>query len=224
MFEIGITARELVLTEPAATISTQWRWVYALKHQVVLLVNHIRLRAGIAAPQHIHQVLAVLCQCLYSGIGKLLPTQRRVTVGLMSTNGKRSIKQQHALLGPTGKIARCGDWRTKVGLNLLEDILQRGRKLDTVLNRETQSVCLSWLVIGVLTDNHYLYLVERTQVKGIKYQLAWGIARSSLILLSHSLSKLRKVRLFKLATKVSLPRFLYLYCHILLKFGTDYAD
>ena len=195
MFEIGITARELVLTEPAATISTQWRWVYALKHQVVLLVNHIRLRAGIAAPQHIHQVLAVLCQCLYSGIGKLLPTQRRVTVGLMSANGKRCIKQQHALLGPT--------------------ILQRGRKLDTVLNRETQSVCLSWLVIGVLTDNHYLYLVERTQVKGIKYQFAWGIARSSLILLSHSLSKLRKVRLFKLATKVSLPRFLYLYCHIL---------
>jgi hypothetical protein len=79
-------------------------------------------------------------------------------------------------------------------------------------------------MIGILTDNHYLYLVERTQVKGIEYQFAWGIARSSLILLSHSLSKLRKVRLFKLATKVSLPRFLYLYCHILLKFGTDYAD
>ena len=224
MFEIGITARELVLTEPAATISTQWRWVYALKHQVVLLVNHIRLRAGIAAPQHIHQVLAVLCQCLYSGIGKLLPTQRRVTVGLMGTNRERSIQQQHALLGPTGDIARCGDRCTKVGLNLLEDILQRGRKLNTVLNRETQSVGLSWLVIGVLTDNHYLYLVERTQVKGIKYQFAWRIAGSSLILLSHSLSKLRKVRLFKLATKVSLPRFLYLYCHILLKFGTDYAD
>lgn len=215
MFEIGIAAGELMLTEPAATISTQWRWVYALKHQVVLLVNHIRLRAGIAAPQHIHQVLAVLCQCLYSGIGKLLPAQLRMAVGLMSANGKRCIQQQYALLGPTGKIARCGDRCTKVGLNLLEDILQRGRKLDTVLNRETQAVCLSWLVIGILTDNHHLHLVERTQVKGIKYQFAWGIARSSLILLSHSLSKLRKVRLFKLATKVSLPRFLYLYCHIL---------
>ena len=193
MFEIGITARELVLTEPAATISTQWRWVYALKHQVVLLVNHIRLRAGIAAPQHIHQVLAVLCQCLYSGIGKLLPPQLRMTVGLMSANGKRCIQQQHALLGPTGKIARCGDRRTKVGLNLLEDILQRGRKLDTVLNRETQSVCLSWLVIGVLTDNHYLHLVERTQVKGIKYQFAWGIARVLLILCTNRIGEPNKV-------------------------------
>lgn len=215
MFEIGITARELVLTEPAATIGTQWRWVYALKHQIMLLVDHIGFAAGITAPQHIHQVLAVLRQRLNSGIGKLLPPQLRVTVGLMSANGKRCIQQQHALLGPTGEIARCGDRCTKVGLNLLEDILQRGRKLDTVLNRETQSVCLSWLVIGVLTDNHHFHLVERTQVKGIKYQFAWGIARSSLILLSHSLSKLRKVRLFKLATKVSLPRFLYLYCHIL---------
>ena len=198
MFEIGITARELVLTEPAATISTQWRWVYALKHQVVLLVNHIRLRAGIAAPQHIHQVLAVLCQCLYSGIGKLLPSQRRVTVGLMSANGKRCIKQQYALLGPTGKIARCGDRRTKVGLNLLEDILQRGRKLDTVLNRETQSVGLSWLMIGVLTDNHHFHLVERTQVKGIEYQFAWGIARVLLILGSNRIGEPDKIILVEL--------------------------
>ena len=193
MFEIGITARELVLTEPAATISTQWRWVYALKHQVVLLVDHIGFAAGITAPQHIHQVLTVLRQRLNSGIGKLLPPQLRMTVGLMSANGKRCIKQQHALLGPTGKIARCGDRRTKVGLNLLEDILQRGRKLDTVLNRETQSVCLSWLVIRILTDNHHLHLVERTQVKGIEYQFAWRIARIMLILCTNRIGEPNKV-------------------------------
>ena len=198
MFQIGITARELVLTEPAATISTQWRWVYALKHQVVLLVNHIRLRAGIAAPQHIHQVLAVLCQCLYSGIGKLLPSQRRVTVGLMSANGKRCIKQQYALLGPTGKIARCGDRRTKVGLNLLEDILQRGRKLDTVLNRETQSVGLSWLVIGILTDNDNLNLIKWTKIKGVEYQFTWRIARVLLILGSNRIGEPDKIILVEL--------------------------
>jgi len=224
LFEIGIAAGELVLTEPAATIGTQRRWMHTLEHQIMLLVDHIGFAAGITAPEHIHQVLTMLRQRLNSGIGKLLPPQLRMTVGLMGTNRERSIEQQHALLSPTGEIARCGDRRTKVGLYLFKDILQRGRKLDTVLNREAQSVCLSWLVIGVLADNHHFHLVERTKVKGIEYQFAWGIARGSLILLSHSLSKLRKVRLFKLATKVSLPRFLYLYCHILLKFGTDYAD
>ncbi len=72
---------------------------------------------------------------------------------------------------------------------------------------------LSRLVIGILSDNHHLYLVKRTEVEGIEYQFAWRIAGCGLILPSHSVSKLRKVRFLKLATKMSFPRILYLYCH-----------
>jgi hypothetical protein len=67
-------------------------------------------------------------------------------------------------------------------LNLFEDILQRGGELNTILNRETQSVGLSWLMIGILSDNHHLHLVERTKIKGIENQLAWRIASIMTIL------------------------------------------
>lgn len=193
MFEIGIAAGELVLTEPAATIGTQRRWMHTLEHQIMLLVDHIGFAAGITAPEHIHQVLTMLRQRLNSGIGKLLPPQLRMTVGLMGTHRERSIEQQHALLSPTGEIARCGDRRTKVGLYLFKDILQRGRKLNAVLHRETQSMGLSWLVIGILTDNHHLYLVKRTEVEGIENQLAWRIAGILLILCTNRIGEPDKI-------------------------------
>ena len=85
MFEISIAARELMLAKPSSTIGTQGRGMDRLKNEVLLLVDHIRLGAGIASPQHINQMLTMLSQRLDSCIGKLLPTQHGMAVGLMSS-------------------------------------------------------------------------------------------------------------------------------------------
>ena len=131
-------------------------------------------------------MFAMSSQSLNGSICKLLPTQCGVTIRLMGSYRQRSIQQQHALLCPTGQIARGGNRCTKIGLNLLEDILQRGRELDTILHGETQSVRLSWLMIRILSDNHHLHLIKRTQVEGIENQFTWRITGGRLILLSHS--------------------------------------
>ena len=138
----------------------------------------------------------------------------------MGTNGERCIKKQHALLSPTGKIARCRNFLAQISLYLFKDILERWRELYAVLYRETQSVGLSRLMIRVLTNDNNLNLIKRAQVKGIENQLTWRIAGCSLILLSHSSSELRKVRFIKLVLQILLPRFFYLYVHNCLKISS----
>ena len=179
-----------MLAKPATTIRTQGRGVDTLQHEVLLLIDHISLRAGIASPEHIHQMLTMGGQGLNSGIGKLLPSQRRVTVSLMRPDRQRGIQKQHPLFSPARQIAGSGDGCPKVGLYLLEDVLQGRGKLDAVLHREAQPVGLTRFVIRILSDDHHLHLVERTQVEGIEYQLTRRIAGGLHILLSHRFSQL----------------------------------
>ena len=136
-----------------------------------------------------------------------------MAVGLMGTHCQRSVEQQHALLSPSCQIAALRNGCSQVLLYLLEDILQRGRKLHTVLHREAQPVGLSRFVIRVLSDNHHLHAVERTQVEGIEYQGAWRIARACRIFLTHSTRQSCEVRLLKFRLQMLLPRRFYLYIH-----------
>ena len=157
----------------------------------------------------------MLSQSLNSSIGKLLPTQRRVAVCHMGTNGQRGIEQQNALFCPTCQITRRGNRCTKILLYLLEDILQRGWKLYSILHGETQPMSLSWFVIGVLSDDNHLHLIERTQIKGVEDELARRIAGAGSIFLSHRLGELFEIRLLKLTLQVFLPCGFYLDIHML---------
>lgn len=172
--QISITARELMLAEPAATIGRERRRVNRLQHKVLRLVYHICLASRVATPQHIDQMLALCSQSTDGRISKLLPAQCRMAVGLMGTYGQRGIEQQDPLLGPARQITCLRKGRAQIILNLLEDILQRWRKLYPVLNGETQSMCLSRLMIRVLSDDDHLHLVKGTQVESIEDEFPGG--------------------------------------------------
>ena len=94
-----------MLTEPAATIGRKWGGMDGLEYQVVLLVNHIGFASGKATPEHVDNVAATCGQRTDGSIGKRLPTHRGMAVGLMGTNGKGGVEQQHTLTRPAGKIA-----------------------------------------------------------------------------------------------------------------------
>ena len=94
--------------------------MHRLKHQIAILINHIRLATGISTPQHIHQVLPLGCQSVDGSVGEHLPAYLRVAIGLMGTHGERGIKQQHPLLCPATQIARGGDGSAQIVLYLLE--------------------------------------------------------------------------------------------------------
>ena len=139
--QISITARELMLTEPAATIGRERRRMNRLQHKVFRLVYHVCLASRVAAPQHVDQMLALCSQGPDGRIGKLLPAECRMAVGLMGTYGQRGIEQQYPLFGPARQITCLRNGRAQIILNLLEDVLQRRWKLHPVLYRETQGSC-----------------------------------------------------------------------------------
>ena len=184
-----------------------------LQYEVLRLVNHISLTTGIAAPEHIDQMLAMGCQGLYGGISELLPTETTVAIRLMGTHRQRCIEQQHPLFCPARQVARLRDGRTEVILYLLEDILQRRREHHPILHGETQSMCLSGLMIRVLSDNHHLHLVKRTQVEGIEDQFSRGVTSGLLILLPHGLCQLCEVGLVEFLAEIRLPCRFYLDIH-----------
>ena len=139
-----------------------------------------------------------------------------MTVGLMCSNGQGGVEQQYALFCPTCQIPTQRNGCSKVVLYLLEDVLQRRRKHHPVVHRETQAVGLSWFMIRILSDNHHLHLVERTEIEGIEDQSARWVTGGGIVLLSYPLGQLREIRLLKLLLQMPLPRFLYLYIHVTL--------
>ena len=81
---------------------------------------------------------------------------------------------------------------------------------------------LSWFVIGVLSDDNHLHLIERTQIKGVEDELARRIAGAGSIFLSHRLGELFEIRLLKLTLQVFLPCGFYLDIHVLLQQFLDF--
>ena len=59
LLQVFVAARELMLSEPSATIGREWRRMNTLEYEVALTVNHIGLAAGIAAPQHIYKMFTL---------------------------------------------------------------------------------------------------------------------------------------------------------------------
>ena len=137
-------------------------------------------------------------QCLDGGIGELLPSKTSVAVGHVGPHRQRGIQQQDTLLSPARQVAALRYWRAQVGLYLLENVLKRRREGYAILHREAQAVGLAWFVIGILTDDDYLYLVERAKVIGVENQLSWRIANRLLVFLPDGSRQLRKVGLVEL--------------------------
>ena len=136
-------------------------------------------------------------ECLDGGIGKLLPSMALVAPRLVLPYGECGVQQQNPLLCPSREIAGHRNRSTKVLLYLLEDILKRRGKCHTVAHRETEPMCLPWAMIGILTDDHHLHLVDGTEIESIEYQTARGIACGGLILLAYKIRKRDEIRLSK---------------------------
>ena len=152
-------------------------------------VDKLSFTLSIRAPQNKNKIFTLLCQTMYNRIGKLLPALVLMRTGLMRSYRKRSIEQQHPLIGPPGKIAAHGNRRTDIIVYLLEDILQRRRKRNAVIYRKTKTMRLSRFVIRILPENNHFHLVERTGIKSGEHLAARRIYPRSGILMTHKVGK-----------------------------------
>lgn len=125
-------------------------------------------RFGITSPQHKYQVLPLVAQSLYHGIGKSLPAVVAVRTRFISPHGKYRIHGKNTLFDPTVEITRCRYRLIQILMNLPEYILQRRRYRHTIGHRKTNAVILSGCGIGILPEYDDFYLLERASIENIE--------------------------------------------------------
>ena len=138
-------------------------------------------------------------------IGELLPSAPLMRACQMSPDGKGGVKQQHALLGPSGQVTRHRDVGSHVVFDFLIYIDQRRRNLHAVRHRERQSLRLPRLMIRVLPENDHFELVERAEVESPEDVAPLWIDGGLCIFRSHEIRQLAEIVLFKLALEPALP-------------------
>ena len=150
-------------------------------------------------------MLTVFAQVSNHRIGELFPTPTLMRTGLVRLNSEGGVEHQHALLCPASKVTACGNRRACVGVDFLENVLQRWRKRHTVVHRETEPMRLPRLVIRILTDNHYFHLVERRGIKCRKYLRARRENLFGGIFLLYKFGEIGKVWLIPFLCKLLIP-------------------
>ena len=78
--------------------------------------------------------------------------------GSVSLNGQHGIEHEDSLVGPLLKISVIGDLTSQIIVKLLIYVDERWWYGDTWFHTETQTVCLPWLMIWILTDYHTFYM------------------------------------------------------------------
>ena len=90
---------------------------------------------GKRAPQNEHKMLTVFAQVGNHRIGELFPTTALMRTSLVRLNSEGGVEHQHALLCPASEIAACGNGCSCIGVDFLENVLQRWWKRHTVVHR-----------------------------------------------------------------------------------------
>ena len=196
-----------------ASHGTQGAWVCTHQDEVATLVDKGGFSSCRSAPKHEDEVVASTIEGSNGSVREGLPTLATMAESLMLPDGEARVEQEDALLCPTSQVAALWDGCSRLGLYLLEDVLERGRELYAVVDAEAESVRLSWAVIGVLTEDDDTHLVERCRIEGVEDEPTGRVASPRRVLLSHELRQLLEVRLAELFGKLLLPRRLYLYVH-----------
>ena len=132
---------------------------------------------------------------------------------LMCPHSETGVEKEHALTSPTAEIATHRDKSSRLSLYLLEDIAERGREIDPIIDAETESVGLAHTVIRVLTQDDHLDLVKWRTVEGIEDK-ARREACTRGVLCMNKADEFAKVRFGKLVAQYSFPGWLDIHiCH-----------
>lgn len=213
--QVGVSEAEVMVAEETG-VSGERRGMGRTEDEVARTVYDGALALCVAAPEDEDQVLFLLVQKTYDRVCKCLPSFSLVRTGFVSAYGQGCIQQENALFGPAGQVAACRNISANVISYLFENILQGGWELNPIVDRETQSVSLSRSVVGVLTDDDYLHLVEWTEVERIEDKTPGRVDTfnvSPLIFRPHERCEFFKVFFVKLLLKAFLPGRFNLYIH-----------
>ncbi len=213
LLQILVALAEMTIAEEAA-IGTERTGMRTAEHQMAAGVDEGCLSAGRCTPQQEHQMLSVLAEQADDLVGESLPTMPAMAERLMGAHSETGVEKEYTLTGPAAQIAALRDRRARLGLYLLEDIAERGREIDPIIDAETESLGLAHTVIRILTQYDHLDLVKWGAVESIEDEVARREACTRGVLCMNKADEFAKVRFGKLVAQYSFPGWLDIHiCH-----------
>ena len=129
------------------------------QNQMLRIVQHGSLHLCRSSPEHKYHRSVLLIEHTDSRIGEFFPAFAMVGICHVRPHCKHRIEHQDTLLGPFYKITIVRDIASQIIVKFLINIHQRRGNLYIRFHREAQSMSLSHIMIGILTQNHYLHFV-----------------------------------------------------------------
>ena len=211
--EVFVGFREVAASEEAVR-GGEGGGMGAFQNQVAGRIGHDALLLGVVAPQHVHDLLLVGGDGADHGVREGFPSLAGMRGGAVGTDGQHRVEQQHPLFGPAVEIAAGGNGGSRVVVNLLEDVAERGRKGNPVVHREAEAVGLPVAVVGVLSDDDHLQGVERAFVEGAEDVAAAREDALRGIFLPHEGGEVVEVGLVEFGSQNRLPVRCDFYVHV----------
>ena len=163
------------------------------------------LPASRRAPEDEDDALLLVVDRAQHLVGEDLPALALVRRRPGLADRQRRVEQQHTLARPVVEASVAGRRDAQVGLELLEDVLQRRRRWYPPAHREAQAVRLPGAVVRVLAQDHGLDLGVRGQVQRGEDLVGWGVDRASPPLGGDELLELAPVGLGELPPQDGVP-------------------
>src|SRR6266571_6156238 len=128
----------------------------AFQHQMLFSIDKSTLVLCVAPPKHEYQALAFTVEHTNDGVRELLPTLVLMAAGFPGFDAERGIEQEHALLGPMGKMTVIRRLDPQIIFQLDENILQAGRNVHSRPHRKTKAVRLIRSMVRILAEDDHL--------------------------------------------------------------------
>ena len=184
------------------------------EHKVFCLVHEDLFFLGELTPEEEYHVFFGCRDFGDHGIGEFGPADLGVAHGFVGAYGQRGVEEKDALFRPVGEVAMAGDGHADVLVQLFEDVDKGGGRWNTFLDGETQAVGLAGAVVGVLSQQDDLDLVEGGCVEGVEDKATGGIDRfvAHLFVFEQG-GDLGEVGFAKFLFEYGFPAFFYFYVH-----------
>ena len=129
------------------------------EYQLLRIVQHCFFHLGRSSPEKIYDRAVLIIQGLDNRIGKLFPADSSVGKCLMGANGQYCVQKKYALFCPFFQAAVVRNLAAQVAVEFFINVYQRRGNVYIFSYREAKAVGLSIVMIGILTQNNYFYIV-----------------------------------------------------------------
>ena len=138
------------------------------ENDVFVRIEELFLGLGRLTPEREDHRISTITQPPNDGVGEGFPAFAAMRVCLVGTNRHYGVEEQHSLPRPGNQATVLWRGETKVIIEFLENVAQRGRQSSARQYRKTQTVRLADAMIGVLAEDYNARLLGRSPFQGRK--------------------------------------------------------